>query len=96
MFDESNRYNLWLYLLGFAMVANTLSLIYQAYIDYQLLSYDVLTRDFIVQGIVPKAYPYEMFFNIRGSLSILFIPGSIYVIYLFVEKSASFPYKFRF
>ena len=76
------------------MVANTISLIYQFYIDYQLLSYEALTRDFIAQGIVPKANPYELFFNIRGALSILFILGSVYVIYLFVEKSAAFPRYF--
>lgn len=94
MSETRGGYNAWLYFIALCMLANTISLIYQVYIDYSLLSYEALTRDFITQGIVPKANPYELFFNIRGALSILFILGSIYVMHLFVEKSASFPRLF--
>lgn len=94
MSETRGGYNGWLYFIAFCILANTISLIYQTYIDFQLLSHDALTRDFIAQGIVPKANPYELFFNIRGALSVLFILGSLYIMHLFIEKSASFPRLF--
>lgn len=85
-----------LYLVFLALLANTVVLIYHAYTDYQLLSADALAKDFIEQGIVPNANPYELFFNIRGIISVLLILASFYVIYLFLEKSASFPKFFKY
>lgn len=80
-----------LYIVILALLINTGMLVYFAYTDYLLLSDEALAKDFIADGVDYEPNPYALFFNIREAVSILLIMGSAYAIYLFSEKSSSFP-----
>lgn len=95
-------FGFWLYLTGLAMLANTVSLIYWGYIDYEFfanLKPLMLDPRVAMDGWQDSEYAqpnpaYSWYINVTMAITILLIIGSIVIIYKFIEKSSEFPKLF--